>query len=195
MSEFLKPPPPRVAAPVDPAELIGKIATLFTLALAITALYVGRAVFIPIAIAVLLSFALAPLVRLLRRWRVPRVASVGLVVEHIRAGSLKPLAVLGKTRSPLLPEVPTMTEAGYPEINVVPWYGYCAPRGTPPAIVDKIAEGFAAALKDAKVRSALEKQGLQVMDPMTAAEIAALLASDTEKYGKIIKEADIKLSE
>ncbi|MEA2857918.1 MAG: hypothetical protein QOH98_2239 [Methylobacteriaceae bacterium] len=80
MSEFLKPPPPRVAAPVDPAELIGKIATLFTLALAITALYVGRAVFIPIAIAVLLSFALAPLVRLLRRWRVPRVASVGLVV-------------------------------------------------------------------------------------------------------------------
>jgi predicted PurR-regulated permease PerM len=80
MSEFLKPPPPRVAAPVDQAELLEKVATLITLALVITALYVGRAVFIPIAIAILLSFALAPLVRLLRRWRVPRVPSVGLVV-------------------------------------------------------------------------------------------------------------------
>src|SRR5947209_4633647 len=80
MSEFLKPPPPRVAAPVDQAELLGKIAMLVTLALVVTALYIGRAVFIPIAIAILLSFVLAPLVRLLRRWRVPRVPSVGLVV-------------------------------------------------------------------------------------------------------------------
>src|SRR5437660_11726452 len=80
MSEFLKPPPPRVAARVDQAELLGKIAMLVTLALVVTALYVGRAVFIPIAIAILLSFVLAPLVRLLRRWRLPRVPAVGLVV-------------------------------------------------------------------------------------------------------------------
>ncbi|MEA2833021.1 MAG: hypothetical protein QOG66_1223 [Methylobacteriaceae bacterium] len=81
MSEFLKPPPPRAAAaPADQAELLEKVATLITLALVVTALYVGRAVFIPIAIAILLSFALAPLVRLLRRWRVPRIPSVGLVV-------------------------------------------------------------------------------------------------------------------
>jgi predicted PurR-regulated permease PerM len=80
MSEFLKPPPPRVAARIDQAELLEKVATLITLALVITALYVGRAVFIPIAIAILLSFVLAPLVRALRRWRVPRVPSVGLVV-------------------------------------------------------------------------------------------------------------------
>jgi predicted PurR-regulated permease PerM len=80
MSEFLKPPPPRVAAPIDQAELLEKVATLITLALVITALYVGRSVFIPIAIAILLSFVLAPLVRALRRWRVPRVPSVGLVV-------------------------------------------------------------------------------------------------------------------
>jgi predicted PurR-regulated permease PerM len=80
MSEFLKPSPPRVAAPVDQAQLLDKAVTLFTAALVVTALYVGRAVFIPIAIAILLSFVLAPLVRLLRRWRVPRVPSVGLVV-------------------------------------------------------------------------------------------------------------------
>ncbi len=80
MTDLLRSPPPRVAAAVDPADLIGKVATLLTLALVVTALYVGRTVFIPIAIAVLLSFVLAPLVRLLRRWRVPRVPSVGLVV-------------------------------------------------------------------------------------------------------------------
>ena len=59
------------------------------------------------------------------------VASPGLVAEHIAAGRLRPLAILGTKRSPLLPTVPTMTEAGYPEINVVAWYGYAAPRGTP----------------------------------------------------------------
>jgi predicted PurR-regulated permease PerM len=81
MSELLKPPPPRVAAPPgDQAELLNKLAMLVTLALVVAALYVGRAVFIPIAIAILLSFVLAPLVRVLRRWRVPRVPSVGLVV-------------------------------------------------------------------------------------------------------------------
>ena len=65
------------------------------------------------------------------------VASPGLVAEHISAGTLKPLAILGTQRSPLLPTVPTMTEAGYPEINVVAWYGYAAPRGTPQPVVDK----------------------------------------------------------
>src|SRR6478736_3269976 len=88
MSDFLKIPPPRVAAPVDQAQLLDRAVTLFALALVVTALYVGRAVFIPIAIAILLSFVLAPLVRLLRRWRVPRVPSVGMVV-------LLAVAVLG----------------------------------------------------------------------------------------------------
>jgi hypothetical protein len=61
----------------------------------------------------------------------------------------------------LLPNVPTMSEAGYPEINVVPWYGYAAPRGTPPRVVDKIVAGFNEALRVPKVRELLEKQALQ----------------------------------
>lgn len=124
-----------------------------------------------------------------------KVASIGLVMEHVKAGTLKPIAVLGKTRSSLLPDVPTLSEAGYPEINVVAWYGYSVPKGTPQPVVDKIAAGFNTALKDAKVRSALEKQGLQVMDPMTPAEMAALVASDTEKYAKVIKESNIRISD
>jgi tripartite-type tricarboxylate transporter receptor subunit TctC len=123
------------------------------------------------------------------------IASPGLVAEHIAAGTLKPLAILGTKRSPLLPTVPTMTEAGYPEINVVAWYGYAAPRGTPQPVVEKIVAGFNAALKDPGVRTALEKQHLQVMDPLGPAELAALVASDAEKYAKVIRDANIRLGD
>jgi tripartite-type tricarboxylate transporter receptor subunit TctC len=123
------------------------------------------------------------------------VASPGLVSEHIAAGSLKPLAILGTKRSPLLPTVPTMTEAGHPKINVVAWYGFAAPRGTPAPIVEKIVAGFNAAIKDPGVRAALEKQHLQVMDPLSASELKALVASDVETYAKVIRDANIRIGE
>ena len=88
-----------------------------------------------------------------------------------------------------------MSEAGYPEINVVAWYGFVAPKGTPQPIVDKIIEGFNTVLKDPKVRSALEVQALQVVDPMTSAELNALVEADAEKYAKVITEAGIKLGD
>lgn len=124
-----------------------------------------------------------------------KVASIGLVAEHIKTGTLKPLAVLGNSRSPVLPDVPTMSEAGFPEINVVAWYGYAVPRGTSQTIVDKINAGFTEALKDPKVRSALEKQALQVADPMTPAQVTALVETDTEKYAKVISDANIRLND
>ncbi len=124
-----------------------------------------------------------------------KVASIGLVAQHIKSGSLKALAVLGTTRSPLLPDVPTVSEAGYPEINVVAWYGYAVPRGTPQPVIDKIAAGFAEALKTPKVREALEKQALQPVEPMNLKQIAELYAADTETYAKVIREAGIKRSE
>jgi tripartite-type tricarboxylate transporter receptor subunit TctC len=105
------------------------------------------------------------------------------------------LAVLGTTRSPLLPDVPTVSEAGYPEINVVAWYGYAAPRGTPLPVIDKIVAGFNEALKIPKVRELLEKQALQPVEPMTASQLGELYAADTEKYAKVIREAGIKRSD
>ena len=122
-----------------------------------------------------------------------KIASIGLVTEHIKAGTLKPLAVLGKTRSALLPNVPTMAEAGFPDVNVVAWYGYAAPKGTPQEVVDKIVTGINAALTDAKVRAALEGQGLQIVEPMTSTALNALVAADTETYSKVISEAAIKV--
>jgi len=124
-----------------------------------------------------------------------KVASIGLVAQHIQTGALRPLAVLGKSRSPMLPSVPTMTEAGFPEINVVAWYGYSVPRGTPQPVVDKIHAGFSSVLKDPAVRSALERQALQVVEPMNLNEIGALVEADTSKYAKVIEDANIRLND
>jgi tripartite-type tricarboxylate transporter receptor subunit TctC len=122
-------------------------------------------------------------------------ASIGLVAQHVQDGKLKALAVIGTKRSPLLPDVPTMTEAGYPETNVVPWYGLAVPSGVPQPIVDKIVAGINEALKDAGVRSLLEKQALQPVEPMTPQQIADLIAKDTARYAKVIQEAGIRVAE
>ena len=123
------------------------------------------------------------------------VQPIGLVSQHIDSGALKALAVIGTTRSPLLPNVPTMSEAGYPETNVVPWYGYGAPRGTPRLVIDKIVAGFNEVMKIPSVREALQKQALVPVKPMNAEELAELYAAETEKYAKIIREANIKIPE
>jgi tripartite-type tricarboxylate transporter receptor subunit TctC len=124
-----------------------------------------------------------------------KIASIGLVAQHINSGALKPLAVLGATRSPLLPNVPTVSEAGYPEINVVAWYGFAVPRGTPQPVIDKLMATFNEALNDQRVRELLEKQALQPVEPMSANQLGELYAEDTEKYAKVIREAGIKRSD
>jgi tripartite-type tricarboxylate transporter receptor subunit TctC len=122
------------------------------------------------------------------------VIQPGLVAQHIDSGALKALAVAGTTRSPLLPDVPTMSEAGYPETNVVTWYGYGVPRGTTQPVIDKIVAGFNEVMKIPSVRESLQKQALQPVEPMNADELAELYAADTEKYAKIIREANIKIT-
>jgi tripartite-type tricarboxylate transporter receptor subunit TctC len=124
-----------------------------------------------------------------------KIASIGLVAQHINSGALKPLAVLGATRSPLLPNVSTVSEAGYPQINVVAWYGFAVPRGTPQPVIDKIMATFNEALKDQRVRELLEKQALQPVEPMSASQLGELYAEDTEKYAKVIREVGIKRSD
>ena len=90
---------------------------------------------------------------------------------------------------------PTVSEAGYPEINVVPWYGFAVPSGTPQPVVDKIAAGFQEAIKSVQVRELLEKQALEPMEPMDLAELAELYGEHTQKYANVIREAGIKRSD
>jgi tripartite-type tricarboxylate transporter receptor subunit TctC len=123
------------------------------------------------------------------------MSPIGIVAQHIDSGSLKALAVVGTIRSPLLPSVPTMSEAGHAETNIVAWYGYGVPRGTPRPVIDKVVADFNEVMKIPSVRKALQKQALQPIEPMNAEEIGKLYAADAEKYAKVIREAGIKLSD
>jgi tripartite-type tricarboxylate transporter receptor subunit TctC len=75
----------------------------------------------------------------------------------------------------------------------VSWYGYGVPRGTPRPVIDKIAAGFNEVMKIPSVREALQKQALEPVKPMNADELAQLYAADSEKYAKIIREANITI--
>jgi len=124
-----------------------------------------------------------------------KFASIGLVAQHVQDKKLKALAVIGTKRSPMLPDVPTMSEAGFPEVNVVPWYGFAVPRGVPKSIVDKINAAFNEALRDPAVQKRLEQQALQPLEPMSPEQIAGIVEKDTEKYAKVIRDANIRLNE
>ena len=119
--------------------------------------------------------------------------SVGLAVPHIKAGKLKPLAVVATHRMPELPNVPTLAEAGYPEANVVPWYGYVVPSRTPAPVAKKINDAISQALTSKAVQDSLRALGTYPEKPRTIAEINAVIKADFIKYGDVIRKASIKL--
>jgi tripartite-type tricarboxylate transporter receptor subunit TctC len=92
--------------------------------------------------------------------------SPALVVPHVRAGKLRALAVASARRSPLLPDVPTMAEAGYPDAQVIAWFAILVPAKTPRDIVNKINRDFARALADPAVIERIEAGGVTVESPM-----------------------------
>ena len=111
-------------------------------------------------------------------------------LPHIKAGKLKPLAVASNTRSPLLPDVPTMTEAGVPGFETVGLAAVLAPAGTPQAVVDRLAREIAAILKTPDVRSQLEAMGLEIV-ASSPAEFASYIDVESKKCGKLIKDAKV----
>lgn len=117
--------------------------------------------------------------------------STGPVMSHLRAGKLRGLAVTSPKRSPLLPELPTMAEAGMGNFEVVPWTGLYAPAGTPAAIVEKLNVEVAAILKQEDVLKRYAALGL-TPGGIPSAETAALLKSDVAKWTKLLKELGIR---
>jgi tripartite-type tricarboxylate transporter receptor subunit TctC len=112
-------------------------------------------------------------------------------LPHIKAGKLRPIAVASLSRSQLLPDVPTMTEAGLPGFEAVGLATVMAPAGTPPEIVNKISADIAAILKQPEVRDQLVGMGLEVVGS-SPAEFDRYVKSESEKWGKVIKAAGIK---
>ena len=109
------------------------------------------------------------------------------VIEDIKAGRLKAPAVTSPARSPHLPNVPTLEASGLQGYDLVTWFGFGAPAGTPPAIVQRLRDEFASAAADPSVKAKLDEAGLDPIDQMQPAEFARLIASDLARWTPIIK--------
>ena len=111
---------------------------------------------------------------------------------QIAAGKARVIAVTTPKRSPTIPDVPTMAEQGFPEIDLDIWHGLVAPAGTPAAIVNKLNAEFVKAAQSADI---VQKMAAQVTDIYTLSpdEFARLIASDIDRLGKVIRDAGIKM--
>jgi tripartite-type tricarboxylate transporter receptor subunit TctC len=112
-------------------------------------------------------------------------------VPGIKADKIRPLAITSKKRSPLLPNIPSFVELGYPKVEVLNWQGLIAPKGTPKAIIDKLNMAANEALKDTQLRELMLSQGNEIGGG-SPAEFAALIKSEASKWGAVVKSANIK---
>jgi len=119
-------------------------------------------------------------------------SSVVAIVPNIKAGRLRALAVTGKRRAALLPEVPTLDESGVPGYEAGSWYGILAPAGTPQAIVVKLHEAIARALAQPEVRERLVSEGAEVIGS-TPEAFAAHITAELARMGKLIRDAGIRM--
>jgi tripartite-type tricarboxylate transporter receptor subunit TctC len=113
---------------------------------------------------------------------------------QILSGRARGLAIATARRSPVLPEVPTFAEAGFPGFEAYGYYGVMAPARTPKAIVDKLAEAFIAAASDRRVRANLISSGYEVT-ASTPAEYRAFVQQQIALWGPVVKKANIKVEQ
>ncbi|HTS22561.1 MAG TPA: tripartite tricarboxylate transporter substrate binding protein [Casimicrobiaceae bacterium] len=111
---------------------------------------------------------------------------------QIRAGKLRALAVTTATRFALLPELPTIAEAGYPGFEALAWNGVLVPAGTPTPIVTRLNAEMDAILKDPAVRSTLNAQGFELIGG-TPEQFAALIRNESDKWAPVIKKTGAKI--
>jgi len=112
--------------------------------------------------------------------------NVNAVLPHIRAGKLHAIAVTGDKRSPVLPDVPTLAEAGVKGAEVYSWQGLAAPKNLPPAVRDKIANAAIAAINEPAVKKRMLDQGLEVVASKPA-EFTAFQQREFARWRDLIK--------
>ena len=114
------------------------------------------------------------------------------VMQHIRAGKLRPLAITSKERSPLSPEIPTLAEQGYPELVAVNWWGVLVPTGTPRPIVEKLNADLVKVLADADLKEKYAQLGVEPVSS-TPEFFGQFIQTEAARYAKVIKDANIKV--
>ena len=120
------------------------------------------------------------------------VSSVPSVLQQIRTGKLRPLAVTSDKRVDDLPQTPTVGEAGYKGFDAITWFGFLAPAGTPKDIVAKLNTEFSKALQQPELKKRLGDEGA---DPLggTPEQFAQVIRDDIARWGKIVKESGVKV--
>ena len=114
------------------------------------------------------------------------------VLPMVQAGRLKGLAVTTRDRTPLVPDMPGMSEAGLPEFAIEFWYGFFVPAGTPPAVIKRLYDATVIALQQPQVKAALAREGTEVSLSPSPEAFASFLAEDAKFWGKLVKDAGVK---
>ena len=117
----------------------------------------------------------------------------GVAAPHIRSGKLRALAIASPGRSSAFPDVPTMTEAGYGESQVISWYAYLVPAATPRAVVTRLNAEFAKALADPEVIARIEKIGGEPLPAGKPEEVDAMLVREVERWTKLVQATGMKI--
>jgi tripartite-type tricarboxylate transporter receptor subunit TctC len=112
------------------------------------------------------------------------------LLPHIKSGKLRPIAAVATERNPVLPDLPTFAELGYPTMVAALWYGVMAPAGTPPAIVDQLNVAIMRSVNHPDVRKKLEERGANVMKG-SAAEFADFVRQEHARWGELIRVAKV----
>lgn len=115
------------------------------------------------------------------------------VLPQVQSGRLRGLAVSNRDRTPLVPGVPGMLEAGLPDYAIEFWYGFFVPVGTPPAIVKKIFDATTMAMAQPSVKAALAREGTDVSLSSSPEQFASFLNEDAKFWVKLVKDAGVKL--
>jgi tripartite-type tricarboxylate transporter receptor subunit TctC len=118
-------------------------------------------------------------------------SSLVQTTPYVRNGQLLALGTGGAARSPVLPDVPTIAEAGVPGYQATNWWGILAPAGTPKEIVDKVHAALTAAQDSPETQKRLESEGADIVR-MSPEEFGAFMVSEMDKWGKVVKESGIK---
>jgi len=117
---------------------------------------------------------------------------IGVAVPLIRAGRLKAVAVSGSARSPILPQVPTVEEAGVPRFESATKFALFAPAGTPPAVIERLAEAVRSVQKNEELKDRLRQQGIELV-ATGPAELRKDAADDLARWGRLISERKLSL--
>ena len=120
--------------------------------------------------------------------------NMGAILPVVRDGKLRALAVTSNQRSPIIPELPTLAESGFPGFEAISWFGLLAPAHTAAPIIAKVHEEIVKIATQTDMRERLAQLGLEVA-VNSPDEFAAVINADIAKWAKVIKDANIKLSE